>query len=175
MSEVNAAVEDKYDGSTIAELVKYHISGQLKVAPEHCIDSVLDYMGKPHIDVYERFIKKKKKLNTKYSKEQYIVPYLMSSHPGSRLEDAVALAEYLNKTGRQPEQVQDFYPTPGTISTCMYYTGIDPITMETSMKKAKTSVTGIWNSWMESNRRRSSTICPARNAMLTTNVVWPSV
>ena len=113
-----------------SELVKYHISGQLKVAPEHCIDSVLDYMGKPHIGVYERFMEKYKKLNTKYSKEQYIVPYLMSSHPGSRLEDAVALAEYLNKTGRQPEQVQDFYPTPGTISTCMYYTGIDPLTMK---------------------------------------------
>ena len=87
-------------------------------------------MGKPHIGVYERFMEKYKKLNTKYSKEQYIVPYLMSSHPGSRLEDAVALAEYLNKTGRQPEQVQDFYPTPGTISTCMYYTGIDPLTMK---------------------------------------------
>ena len=111
-------------------LVKYHISGQLKVAPEHCIDSVLDYMGKPHIDVYERFMAKYKELNSRYSKEQYIVPYLMSSHPGSTLQDAVALAEYLNKMGRQPEQVQDFYPTPGTISTCMYYTGIDPTTMK---------------------------------------------
>ena len=113
-----------------SELVKYHISGQLKVAPEHCIDSVLDYMGKPHIDVYERFMAKYKELNSRYSKEQYIVPYLMSSHPGSTLQDAVALAEYLNKMGRQPEQVQDFYPTPGTISTCMYYTGIDPTTMK---------------------------------------------
>ena len=122
-------LEDK-NSDFFAELVKYHISGQLKVAPEHCIDSVLDYMGKPHIDVYERFMEKYRRLNDRYSKDQYIVPYLMSSHPGSTLQDAVALAEYLNKMGRQPEQVQDFYPTPGTISTCMYYTGIDPTTME---------------------------------------------
>lgn len=119
------------------ELVEHHISGQLKVAPEHCIDSVLDYMGKPHIDVYEKFMEQYKKLNKRYSKEQYIVPYLMSSHPGSTLQDAVALAEYLNRLGRQPEQVQDFYPTPGTISTCMYYTGIDPTTMK-SVYVAKT-------------------------------------
>ncbi len=122
-------LEDK-NGDFFSELVKYHISGQLKVAPEHCIDSVLDYMGKPHIGVYEKFMDKYRHLNDKYSKEQYIVPYLMSSHPGSTLQDAVALAEYLNKTGRQPEQVQDFYPTPGTVSTCMYYTGIDPMTMQ---------------------------------------------
>lgn len=122
-------LEDK-NGDFFSELVKYHISGQLKVAPEHCIDSVLDYMGKPHIGVYEKFMDKYRRLNDRYSKEQYIVPYLMSSHPGSTLQDAVALAEYLNKTGRQPEQVQDFYPTPGTVSTCMYYTGIDPMTMQ---------------------------------------------
>ncbi len=122
-------LEDKSQ-EFFSELVKYHISGQLKVAPEHCIDSVLDYMGKPHIDVYEKFMDKYKRLNDRHCKEQYIVPYLMSSHPGSTLQDAVALAEYLNKMGRQPEQVQDFYPTPGTISTCMYYTGIDPITMK---------------------------------------------
>lgn len=122
-------LEDK-SSEFFAELVKYHISGQLKVAPEHCIDSVLDYMGKPHIGVYEKFMDKYRRLNDKYSKEQYIVPYLMSSHPGSTLQDAVALAEYLNKMGRQPEQVQDFYPTPGTISTCMYCTGLDPITMK---------------------------------------------
>ena len=113
-------------GAFFSELVRYHISGQLKVAPEHCIDSVLDYMGKPHIDVYERFMGEYKKLNRRYDKEQYVVPYLMSSHPGSTLECAVELAEFLNRTGRRPEQVQDFYPTPGTISTCMYYTGIDP-------------------------------------------------
>ena len=122
-------LEDK-DSEFFSELVKYHISGQLKVAPEHCIDSVLDYMGKPHIDVYEKFMEKYRKLNDRYSKDQYIVPYLMSSHPGSTLQDAVALAEYLNRLGRQPEQVQDFYPTPGTISTCMYYTEIDPLTMK---------------------------------------------
>ena len=112
------------------ELVRYHISGQLKVAPEHCIDTVLDYMGKPHIGTYERFMDEYRQLNNKYDKEQYVVPYLMSSHPGSTLSDAVALAEYLNRRGRQPEQVQDFYPTPGTISTCMYHTGIDPRTMQ---------------------------------------------
>ena len=112
------------------ELVRYHISGQLKVAPEHCIDTVLDYMGKPHIGTYERFMDEYRQLNNKYDKEQYVVPYLMSSHPGSTLADAVALAEYLNRRGRQPEQVQDFYPTPGTISTCMYHTGIDPRTMK---------------------------------------------
>ena len=122
-------LEDKND-DFFTELVRYHISGQLKVAPEHCIDGVLDYMGKPHIEVYERFMDKYRRLNDRYSKEQYVVPYLMSSHPGSTLGDAVALAEYLNKKGRQPEQVQDFSPTPGTVSTCMYYTEIDPMTMK---------------------------------------------
>jgi uncharacterized radical SAM protein YgiQ len=117
-------------GEFFPELVKYHISGQLKVAPEHCINSVLDYMGKPHNEVYNRFMEKYASLNARYKKDQYLVPYLISSHPGSTMKDAVALAEYLNKTGRQPEQVQDFYPTPGTISTCMYYTGIDPRTMK---------------------------------------------
>jgi len=121
-------LQDK-NGEFFAELVKHHISGQLKVAPEHCMDNVLDYMAKPHNEVYNRFMEKYRRLNQKYDKNQFIVPYLMSSHPGSTLEDAVALAEYLHKTGRQPEQVQDFYPTPGTISTCMYYTGIDPRTM----------------------------------------------
>lgn len=117
-------------GDFFAELVKYHISGQLKVAPEHCINSVLDYMGKPHNEVYERFIDKYGRLNQRYGKNQFIVPYLMSSHPGSTLDDAVTLAEYLNGKGIQPEQVQDFYPTPGTMSTCMYYTGLDPRTMK---------------------------------------------
>jgi uncharacterized radical SAM protein YgiQ len=112
-----------------AELVKYHISGQLKVAPEHCIDSVLDYMGKPHNQVYEKFLDKYYELNDRYEKKQFLVPYLMSSHPGSTLDDAIALAEYLNSKHTHPEQVQDFYPTPGTLSTCMYYTGIDPRTM----------------------------------------------
>ena len=112
-----------------AELVKNHISGQLKVAPEHCVDNVLYYMGKPKNAVYERFCEKYKRLNERYGKEQYLVPYLISSHPGSTIHDAISLAEYLKKTGRQPEQVQNFYPTPGTLSTCMYYTGLDPRTM----------------------------------------------
>ena len=118
------------DDAFFRELVKYHISGQLKVAPEHCIDRVLGYMGKPPNEVYNRFMEKYRQMNKKYDKEQYLVPYLISSHPGSRLSDAVALAEYLNRMGRQPEQVQDFYPTPGTLSTCMYHTGLDPRTME---------------------------------------------
>ena len=122
-------LQDK-SGEFFAELVKYHVSGQLKVAPEHCVSGVLDYMGKPHIEVYEKFKGKYERLNQKYGKEQYLVPYLMSSHPGCTLDDAVRLAEWINRTGRQPEQVQDFYPTPGTLSTCMYYTGIDPRTMQ---------------------------------------------
>lgn len=122
-------MKDK-SGEFFADLVKHHVSGQLKVAPEHCVNSVLDYMGKPHIKVYEKFRQKYERLNQKYGKEQYLVPYLMSSHPGCTLEDAVKLAEWLNKSGRQPEQVQDFYPTPGTLSTCMYHTGIDPRTMQ---------------------------------------------
>ena len=113
-----------------SELVKHHISGQLKVAPEHCSSQVLDYMGKPHFDVYERFRDKYQRLNQRYGLEQYLVPYLMSSHPGCTLGDAVDLAVFLNQTGRQPEQVQDFYPTPGTLSTCMWYTELDPRTME---------------------------------------------
>ena len=122
-------MEDK-NGEFFAELVKYHISGQLRVAPEHCIGGVLDCMGKPHIGSYEKFLDKYHRLNDRYAKEQYAVPYLMSSHPGSTLDDAIALAEYLNQHGRQPEQVQDFYPTPGTISTCMYHTGLDPRNMQ---------------------------------------------
>ena len=111
-------------------MVRYHISGQLKVAPEHCVDSVLGYMGKPPAAVYERFLEKYAALNKRYDKAQFLVPYLMSSHPGSTLNDAVELALYLKRHNARPEQVQDFYPTPGTISTCMYYTGIDPITMK---------------------------------------------
>ena len=117
-------------GEFFADLVKYHISGQLKVAPEHCVGHVLDAMGKPHIGAYEKFRDKYQRLNQKYGKKQFLVPYLMSSHPGSTLQDAVAMAQWINQTGRQPEQVQDFYPTPGTLSTCMYYTGLDPRTLE---------------------------------------------
>jgi len=112
------------------ELCKYHISGQLKVAPEHISPVVLQKMGKPERNVYERFVKKYYDINRKIGKEQYLVPYLMSSHPGCGLKEAVELAEYLRDLGYMPEQVQDFYPTPGTLSTCMYYTGIDPRTME---------------------------------------------
>ena len=113
-------------GEFFAELVKNHISGQLKVAPEHCVDNVLFHMGKPGIAVFERFAAKFKRLNERYGKEQFLVPYLISSHPGCSLGDAIALAEYLNRSGRRPEQVQDFYPTPGTLSTCMFYSGFDP-------------------------------------------------
>ncbi|MCD8212113.1 MAG: YgiQ family radical SAM protein [Oscillospiraceae bacterium] len=118
------------DGELFGEIVQHHVSGQLKVAPEHCVSHVLDCMGKPHIEVYEEFQKQFEDLNRKYGKDQYLVPYLISSHPGCTLSDAVSLAEWLNRAGRQPEQVQDFYPTPGTLSTCMYYTGIDPRTMK---------------------------------------------
>lgn len=112
------------------ELVQFHISGQLKVAPEHVDDRVLSKMGKPSRGLYDEFTKLYYQINKKYGKEQYLVPYLMSSHPGSTMQAAVALAEYLRDTKYTPEQVQDFYPTPGTASTCMYYTGIDPFTME---------------------------------------------
>ncbi len=118
------------DDSFFRELCEYHISGQLRTAPEHISDNVLKYMGKPSNDVYEAFSEKFYKINEKLGKKQYIVPYLMSSHPGSTLRDAVKLAEYLNAHHINPEQVQDFYPTPGTISTCMYYTGLDPFTMK---------------------------------------------
>lgn len=112
------------------ELVKYHVSGQLKVAPEHCSAAVLDKMGKPHIETYKRFSDEFYKITKQHNKEQYLVPYLMSSHPGSTLKDAVELALFLKKEHIRPEQVQDFYPTPGTVSTCMFYTGIDPLTMQ---------------------------------------------
>lgn len=108
------------------ELVEHHVSGQLKVAPEHCSPAVLRAMGKPPIEVYNRFAKKFYELSKRAGKPQYLVPYLISSHPGSTLRDAVALAEYLYENRLKPEQVQDFYPTPGTVSTCMYYTGLDP-------------------------------------------------
>ncbi len=112
------------------ELVEHHVSGQLKVAPEHCSDFVLDKMGKPHIETYRRFVKKFYKITKEKGKEQYLVPYLMSSHPGCRLTDAIDLALFLKQNKMRPEQVQDFYPTPGTISTCMYYTELDPYSLE---------------------------------------------
>lgn len=112
------------------KLVRDHVSGQLKVAPEHCCDSVLGVMGKPSVSVYDRFRKRYFELTKSIGKEQYLVPYLMSSHPGSTLADAVELALYLKKCKLNPEQVQDFYPTPGTASTVMFYTGLDPFTMK---------------------------------------------
>lgn len=112
------------------ELVEYHVSGQLKVAPEHASNRVLDYMGKPHIEVYEEFEKRFYASTKKCGKEQYLVPYLMSSHPGCTLADAIELAVFEKKHNIRPEQVQDFYPTPGTISTAMFYTGLDPYTMQ---------------------------------------------
>jgi uncharacterized radical SAM protein YgiQ len=118
------------DDSFFRELVEHHISGQLKVAPEHIADPVLKLMGKPKNAVYERFTEKYEALNRQLGKKQYVVPYLMSSHPGSTLKEAVALAEYLHSHHLNPEQVSDFYPTPSTISTVMYYTGLDPRTME---------------------------------------------
>ena len=118
------------DKTFLRELCEHHVSGQLKVAPEHIADAVLERMGKPRNQVYAAFSDAYKKMNERLEKKQYLVPYLMSSHPGSTLKEAVALAEYLRDCGYAPEQVQDFYPTPSTISTCMYYTGLDPGTME---------------------------------------------
>ena len=114
----------------LKELCEKHISGQLRVAPEHVSDNVLNMMGKPKNSVYESFIARYQKVNARTGKKQFVVPYLMSSHPGSTLKEAVELAEYVRDIGYMPEQVQDFYPTPSTISTCMYYTGVDPRTMQ---------------------------------------------
>ncbi|MCF7926795.1 MAG: YgiQ family radical SAM protein [Candidatus Izimaplasma sp.] len=119
------------DDTFFKELVKHHISGQLKVAPEHISDNVLHYMNKPRQSVYNKFVDKYNTLNKHYDKNQFLVPYLMSSHPGSTLKDAIELAEYVRDLNYYPKQVQDFYPTPGTLATTMYYTGLDPRTMET--------------------------------------------
>lgn len=118
------------DDTFFRELVEYHVSGQLKVAPEHVAPQALKYMGKPSGKTYDRFREKFFKINREIGKEQYLIPYLMSSHPGCGLKEAIQLAEYLRDTKYQPEQVQDFYPTPGTMSTTMFYTGLDPLTME---------------------------------------------
>ncbi len=118
------------DDTFTRELCENHISGQLRVAPEHISDNVLKRMGKPENSVYEAFLKRYDRINNKTGKKQYVVPYLMSSHPGSTMKEAIELAEYIRDLGYMPEQVQDFYPTPSTLSTCMYYTGYDPRTME---------------------------------------------
>lgn len=117
------------DNTFLQELVTHHVSGQLKVAPEHCSPRVLEKMGKPSIQAFDRFAKDFYTATKKAGKEQYLVPYLMSSHPGSTLKEAAELAVYLKKNRIRPEQVQDFYPTPGTVSTCMFYTGLDPFSM----------------------------------------------
>lgn len=122
-------MQDK-DDTFFTELVQHHISGQLKVAPEHCSDNALRYMGKPSFTVYKQFRERYMRINQKLGKKQYLVPYLMSSHPGSTLKDAITMALYLNDVGYMPQQVQDFYPTPGTLSTAMYYSEIDPRTMQ---------------------------------------------
>ena len=118
------------DDTFFNELVEYHVSGQLKVAPEHCASDVLDAMGKPHIEVYKAFAEKFYRITKKLGKKQFLVPYLMSSHPGSTLKDAIELALFLKENHIHPEQVQDFYPTPGTVSTCMFHTGLDPYTLK---------------------------------------------
>lgn len=118
------------DQTFLRELCKHHVSGQLKVAPEHVSDAVLSVMGKPNRATYDRFVRAYRAMNRELGRDQYLVPYLMSSHPGSTLKEAVELAEYVRDMGYMPEQVQDFYPTPSTMSTCMYYTGVDPRTME---------------------------------------------
>lgn len=123
------AVYDK-SSAFISELARYHTSGELKTAPEHCSNRVLALMGKPEIAVYERFVQRYMAASRKAGKKQYVLPYFISSHPGATLEDAIKLAEYLKKVGFVPDQVQDFYPTPGSVATCMYYTGINPLTME---------------------------------------------
>ncbi|TYK91430.1 DUF3362 domain-containing protein, partial [Streptococcus dysgalactiae] len=112
------------------ELIEHHVSGQLKVAPEHISEEVLKYIQKPAGKTYDKFRQKFFAINEELGKKQYLIPYLMSSHPGSTLNSAIELAEYLRDTHYQPEQVQDFYPTPGTLSTTMFYTGIDPLTMK---------------------------------------------
>lgn len=118
------------DDTFMKELLAHHVSGQLKVAPEHCSSQVLDCMGKPHISVYEKFSQRFYRLTKEVGKEQYLVPYFISSHPGSTLKDAIQLAVFMKRHRIHPEQVQDFYPTPGTVSTCMFYTGLDPMTMK---------------------------------------------
>lgn len=123
------AVLDR-DDTFIKELACYHTSGQMKVAPEHCAKQVLNLMGKPGIEVYEKFVRKFETASTQAGKKQHVLPYFICSHPGCTLKDAVELAEYLKKSGFVPDQVQDFYPTPGSVSTCMYYTGLDPFTLK---------------------------------------------
>ncbi|MTI70519.1 MAG: YgiQ family radical SAM protein [Firmicutes bacterium] len=143
------------DDKFFKELCKHHVSGQLKVAPEHIDSEVLKLMGKPSAEIYNKFVKKFYKINKRIGKEQYIIPYLMSSHPGSTLKSAIKLAEYLRDTNYQPEQVQDFYPTPGTLSTTMYYTNIDPRTMKRVYVPKKKEEKAMQRALLQFNKPRN--------------------
>ena len=145
------------DDTFFKELVSEHVSGQLKVAPEHVSNNVLDKMGKPHIECYEAFQKRFYEITKSIGKKQYLVPYLMSSHPGSTLQDAVKLSLFLRDHGMHPEQVQDFYPTPGTISTCMYYTELDPYTMEPVYVPLRLQCQGLFLQLLRRSNRRGYT------------------
>jgi len=143
------------DQTFFKKLVRDHVSGQLKVAPEHCVGNVLKYMGKPDISVYDKFRKRYFELTKSIGKEQYLVPYLMSSHPGSTLKDAVSLALYLKENSYLPEQVQDFYPTPGTASTVMFYSGIDPFTGKDVYVERDYKVKQMQRALLQWNRREN--------------------
>lgn len=150
-------IEDKND-EFMDELIEHHISGQLKVAPEHCSAAVLDKMGKPHIEAYKRFQRKFYQITGKKGKQQYLIPYLMSSHPGSTINDAIELALFLKENGIHPEQVQDYYPTPGTISTAMFYSELDPYTLEpvfvAKKREDKAAQRALLQYYKIENRRR---------------------
>jgi len=146
-------------GSFFEELVKYHVSGQLKVAPEHCSDRVLGYMGKPPFKYYQKFYDKFFELNKKHGLKQFLVPYLMSSHPGCTLEDSIKLALYLKKINYHPEQVQDFYPTPGTISTAMFWTGLDPFTMKEVYVPRSAKEKAMQRALMQCNLPQNRALC----------------
>ncbi|MTI66650.1 MAG: YgiQ family radical SAM protein [Firmicutes bacterium] len=143
------------DDKFFKELCKHHVSGQLKLAPEHIDSEVLKLMGKPSAEIYNKFVKKFYKINKRIGKEQYIIPYLMSSHPGSTLKSAIKLAEYLRDTNYQPEQVQDFYPTPGTLSTTMYYTNIDPRIMKRVYVPKKKEEKAMQRALLQFNKPRN--------------------
>lgn len=146
------------DSNFLRELVRYHVSGQLKVAPEHVSPNVLKYMGKPDTRVYDKFVEKYKHENEKAGLKQYLVPYFMSSHPGCTLDDAILLAEYMKRTGQHPDQVQDFYPTPGTLSTAMFFTGIDPRDMSPVYVPRDPEEKAMQRALMQYNRPQNRTL-----------------
>lgn len=151
-------LEDPDSRKYLQELAAHHVSGQLKVAPEHVSDKVLNYMGKPEIEVFEKFRKAFYQVNEKVGLEQYLIPYFISSHPGSRLEDAVELAEYLRDINHHPDQVQDFYPTPGTMATAMYYSGYDPRTMEEVYTAKSTEAKKMQRALLQYHKKRNHQI-----------------